>query len=387
MTSNGFSSQASSSVRPTLRRRLYHLLLSIVVSVLKPLIIRPAYPYAGRKTDIWICVSTMHILMAASRPVREGTPIFVFYTDIHNQSDFASALGLPCAKLGLVPLFREIWKGLITLRKVRIFAPHVSTHIMSPRQFKCFQMLRAQDRITYYDDGFSSLSRRTHLFRDDFIPQGALIHTWSYAYLLDRRHNDRIAPIAPLEGLIQLTARAPWLEGLKAGQPESALMPLSPSAGAESLLPPIKPDSRPSTTCILSSKSLHSSAAWQASQQRPMEHRTYYIPHYKDSKNDPALVAAMENIIPAQVELFLLSFSRYADVELLFGVTSSVILLMELVLASPHMHHLHLVSCIDTTAIKATDTDEYMDFMKALNWYQNHPRLRAKGVSMATMHV
>jgi hypothetical protein len=75
--------------------------------------------------------------------------------------------------------------------------------------------------------------------------------------------------------------------------------------------------------------------------------------------------------------------SRHSSVDLFFGVSSSVILLLELVLESLCHHHLNLISCINPPFAKTSDLDEFEDFMLALKWYQNNPKLKTNDISIS----
>jgi hypothetical protein len=358
------------------------------VFIFRRFFVCPSSPVLGRRSTLWICVSSMHVLLAASRPANENRRDVVFYTRLKDQACLASSLGLACTRLELVWLLVEIWRGILLFRKIEILVPHVSPYIMSPSLLTFFQKLQAHGLLAYYDDGMSSLSRRTHLFRQRFIPPKALIHAWNFEGLRALRRNGPVFPLSSLPRLMSLLSTRPWLAGFRLDAvPANSLASHSAVLGqcVQALTTPgdhVGRVDHGSLTFVLASKSLNPMAAPLRQRLKHPDATTYYLPHYQSEKNCSAISKELIRIFPAQPELFLFCVSRHVSVDLFFGVTSSVVLLMELILAGPYCHRLKLFPCIDLRLSRGRHWDECEDYIALLDHYRRAFRLEAKGIEL-----
>lgn len=358
------------------------------VFIFRRFFVCPSSPGLGRRSTLWICVSTMHVLLAASRPANENRRDFVFYTRLKDQACLASSLGLACARLELLWLLLEIWRGILLFQKVEILVPHVSPYIMPPSLLAFFQRLQAHGLLAYYDDGMSSLSRRTHLFCQRFIPQKALIHAWNFEGLRALRRNEPVFPLSSLLRLMSLLSNRPWLAGFRLDTvPANSLACHSAALGqcVQALATPDDHVGRVdhgSLAFVLASKSLNPMAASLRQRLKHSNATTYYLPHYQSQKNCSAISKELTSIFPTQPELFLFCASRHVSVDLFFGVTSSVVLLMELILAGPRCHRLKLFPCIDLRLSKDRHWDECEDYITLLDHYRQAIPLEAKGIEL-----
>lgn len=256
-----------------------------------------------------------------------------------------------CSRKLLFPLLRHFFfRILFQVENPILYLPHLSRHIFSSNQLLLLKFISKLDIISYYDDGMTLVSSSGVLWKDNLLPieQHRLIG-WNYAFRGSSCPERSVSIASAYAGLTKSFSVSSLVNMPNFHEPCE-----SSHCGKKKL--------------IIASKWLD----WNALDRlNPLDNPTEYcyIKHYRPSKNN----VLYEKLIPnwdavPNLELSLpssiLSFSHCY-----FGVTSTILFVLDVLLDSSLLIETIFVPLIDTNSCDYPG--EAADFIEALRPYSD----------------
>lgn len=171
-------------------------------------------------------------------------------------------------------------------KKAVIVVPHISNAIFTDRQLTALRFLDCFGLVTHYDDGMAVASQCGILWHAGVLTQSPeMLITWDYRFV-SRRNNENLASCGQ--------AYRSFRTMMARDTTETEALP----AGLESVT------SDQAAPLIISSKWIDIAAIRKRLRNLQQLERAWYVPHYRSSKNDPALMEEA-NLWPAKPNLEL----------------------------------------------------------------------------------
>ncbi len=321
----------------------------------------------SQATNVCFCISTLHAMCSvASSTATEANTIF-FYTPYSKRlHGFISKLGFRvyCVSDYRVSmlLLSEVFYG----KKVIAWIPHASPLGFSPFVRRLILTLDSLLSVKYIDDGMGFISRNTLVYRMGYIRRDEQIHSWNFlssptkagfpatvsrsqfqrALEVIRSHNPSL--------ISQGMKRIRGLSASKAGCP---------------------------VNLILGSKLLDADLCFRHVEQNDPRRQTYYVPHYNVTKNYPVIALRFPSVDLEMPEFGLLGIAEAVSCRIYFGVTISIVFLIELLLRNDSSRAVEFVF-VGERCCQGPHGEELIDFRRLLNHYQAQKALRDKGINI-----
>jgi len=316
--------------------------------------------------NLCFCFSTLHVIqnLAASSLTQKDTCLFYGIFSRH-LSGFIRKLEFQslCAsdtKVILV-LFAQAWRG----KRFAVWIPHLAPHY-TPFVRRLLRELCAHECVYYIDDGFGFLSRDTYLFQMNYIPANAVIHSWDFTGPHPEAGFPAIVQRSRFSQALSIVQeRCPNLlnQGLSKLRADKADAPLIP------------------INFVLASKLLDVDFCLSKLNSQETLSRSFYIPHYDPAKNIEQVSSTLPSLKLDMPEFGLLGIAEHLPCRVFFGLTSSIIILLELLLCRNSSHSFELVFA-GQESCQNPRHEELMRFKSLLSRYSGHVELRHHNISI-----
>lgn len=219
----------------------------------------------------------------------------------------------------------------------------------------------------FFDDGLGFFTRESHIYRQGWIARDATLHSWDYSL------NEFMAREAS-----RLRRRSSFARALALVQ--SHAPSFFQASGAE--IPCSDAGAR--LNIFLASRCLDFSVCSPILRSINRVESTYYVPHYNVDKNDRHMMARLPLLRFALPEFGLLAMAQCTFLRLYFGITSTAINLLELMLRSDLVYRLECVFPLGASADHAANQD-VMAFAALLDRYKKLELLSARGIDIRVL--
>lgn len=321
----------------------------------------------GKIVNLCFCISTIHLVQNISDPyiTRENTYFFAGYFS-QNVLRIAEKLGFRSDLLSgsrvLTFLIAHVCRG----HRFMLWIPHLGVEDYTPFVRSFIGELYAFQSVQYIDDGMGFLSRDTLIYQRGYIPSFARIYSWDFMALpsdaglpltTKRSHFQRAIEVARTaysflldQGLNQVSQHMQLRHGI-----------------------PVE--------IVLSSKLLDVDFCLRNLVQCYPPYQAFYIPHYNGNKNYEQLASTLHNLSLEIPELGLLGIAEHLPCRIFFGVTSSIVILIEMLLRLNSTVHVELIYAGHDDRQDA-HSSELMCFKKLLIHYQQLDVVREKCIDI-----
>lgn len=327
----------------------------------------------GPVLHLCCCCSTQHIVANLADPALAAQPTILIpslrATHLHA---FAGRLGRRCLPpcSAAVPGILVLW--VLCGGRIKAWVPH-----LCPLEFpaRLLRVLREMERfaaLSYFDDGLGAVSRQVAIYREGWLPRDAPIHSWD--------HWSRPAA-AGFPATLHRSSFGRALRLVESRDPSLCRQGLPPLQ-RHGLAPPRQGFWPERVTVVLASRHLDAERCLRLSGATNGRLPAFYVPHYRPEKNDPELMKTLSPLPMEMPEFGLLGLVQSVPCQIFFGVSSTVVFLMELLFRVPKRLPVQLVFCpVDAGALGCAD--ELQAFRRLMNHYQSLAIFSAKGLSMA----
>jgi hypothetical protein len=251
----------------------------------------------------------------------------------------------------ILPLLRCFFSYILLEKKIPlIYLPHLSIHIFSKEQLLLLQFISKFDLISYYDDGMTLVSSAGILWKDNLLPieQHKLIG-WGYSFRGYCCSGNTVSIASAYRNLVKSFVLSDF--------PSQSQIHAS------------------NDSCLLRKKKLIIASKWldwdALDMLNPLDNPTAYcyVKHYRQSKNNLSYEKFITNW-DASPNLELSLPSRIsAFSHCYFGVTSTILFVLDVLLESSSLIETIFVPLIN---INSCDyPEEAADFIQALRAYSD----------------
>ena len=237
-------------------------------------------------------------------------------------------LALKSDVLTAASLLTAILTANICARNIKIWVPHLHPGGYDHFNYRLFQNLELFSALKFYDDGMSSVSDKTYLYQQGFLPYNRAVHTWDFIYTQNpQTTRSNVKAISKLDKLYQIAQNYPASISSLADFND----PLSLSKNFDPFFVHDRFSSKPPTEqtlpcIIIASKGLDYCNVIAATTKDDSFREIYYIPHYVSAKNDQRIYSFTTVISTKIVELSLFDLLKRTDFVVYFAVTSSILI-------------------------------------------------------------
>jgi hypothetical protein len=333
--------------------RFYFLLTWLTINTI--LSIKLALDRLSKKstkseTQIWICGSKIHLLLALSKNLNKSVPL-IFNSETLKISNSSFSSRIEIKNFSLIELIKTLAIQIIRFEDFRIFVPHISPYMFSEQSQYVLWKLWESGLISYFDDGMSLISKNTHLFKDGYIPAQIPIISWNYRFI-DSSCPEYIVSTSSLMSLIKQGSKSIDLSGRLARNSYHSIK-------SQEL------------TIIVASKWMDNAKVNKLLDiHKTDKQECIYFPHYLEQKNSPdflenCFIPKFEFLEYELISLFRFDFRKK---RIIFGVTSTLILLLDLVSKKE-------INSFDANFVGSdklageNGLQEYRDYLKILRFY------------------
>jgi hypothetical protein len=313
----------------------------------------------------------MHLIANLADPALARQPaILIRPVEAIHLRPLADRLGCHClpANPRLVATILVAW--ILGGGRIHVWVPHLSPLDFPASLRAVLLQMGADGALRYFDDGLGCVSRESSVYRNGWVPRQATLHSWDY-------WSEPASASFPVTVNRSSFARA--LELVQSRAPGLCWqgIPLLESQGL--LGAPRGTQSWP-VALALASSHLDPVRVFERLAAPAQGSPAFYLPHYNAAKNDPTLMKlpVLRFDVP---EFGLLGLAQHRPFSLLFGVTSTVLVLLELLFRAPVTYPVTFVCCASGCG-EAAAPDERLSFLRLLAHYRDLPLFSAKGLAM-----
>jgi hypothetical protein len=257
--------------------------------------------------------------------------------------------------------------------------PHVSPHILHTYGFSALKILSDRDLVNFYDDGMTSISSKSNLYLSAYIPQHFHINSWDYLFLRDQSFRQHVKPLSSINKALSLLKQFPSLYDFSIKRESHEQIKSSELISISKLEKLSTLNSKSGKAIILSSKSLEETVVFDNLKQEEFS-EIYYVPHYRPTKNNQKFMELKLFNHSGFVEYSLLNLCLQTPLLIFHGVTSTVILLTEFLLRQDKSINVKFVFCSTQDYCRSADRQEYVDYIKVLEYYSLLHVTASKGI-------
>lgn len=321
----------------------------------------------GRRVlQLFFCCSTWHLIANVADPALTGSAaIIVRSVHATHLRGLARRFQLPiiAPRGSVVAAILILW--VLSGGVVNVWLPHLSPSDFPGHFLRSFlSSLEAQGVARFFDDGLGFFTRESHIYRQGWIARNATLHSWDYSL------NEFMA-----RECSRLRRRSSFARALALVQ--SHAPSLFQASGAE--IPCCDAGAR--LNIFLASRCLDFSVCSPILRSINGPESTCYVPHYNVDKNDRRMMTRLPLLRFELPEFGLLAMAQRTSLRLYFGITSTAINLLELILRSDLGYRLECVFPIGTSPDHAANQDA-MAFAALLGRYKKLELLSARGVDI-----
>lgn len=316
---------------------------------------------SSASSPIWVLVNSNHLMLGLEYARQINTK--VSFSDIgdtdlsHWRQSLRISITRYCSRSLILPILRHLLSRILwQKRKPILYAPHLSMSLFSRSQLSLLRFISKLDLISYYDDGMTLVSNSGILWKENLLPteQRRLIG-WNYTFRGCACPELCVSIASAYSSLAKSFAISRFTYQSIKYEPYNNL-------GGKRL--------------IIASKWLD----WEALDKlntldNPVEY--CYVKHYRQSKNNLLYEKVIDNWDAApNLELSLPSnISSFSHCY--FGVTSTILFVLDVLLHSSSTIKTMFVPLIDKNS--CDHPEEAEDFMKALSAYSDRLNIDLPG--------
>ena len=325
---------------------------------------------SNQSTSICFCCSTLHAICNIADPLMTETNTVFFYTL------YASHLYEFIRRLGFKAFGSSDWRvGLVLLseaargNQIVIWIPHLSPLDYSHFVRSLILGLTAFQSVKHIDDGMGFVSNETHIYRIGYLSGSELIHSWDFL------------PMPSKVGFPATLNRSQFRHALEVVRLRN---PSLISQGLARIREISAAQTCTHVNLILAAKLLDADLCLRQLGQSDQPSQTLYIPHYNAVKNDSRLAILFPNLNLAIPEFGLLGIAEVMPSRIFFGVTSSAIFLIELLLRVDTSQAVEFVF-VGTQHCNDAHAREVIMFRELLSHYQGQRALKEKDIHIQVL--
>lgn len=249
----------------------------------------------------------------------------------------------------IVPAFAGLVRKMINKEARSVYIPHLSKMMFSELQYRVIQILQYLGLVGYFNDGMVSVSLNGILWSNGLIHQSVSdIIKWNYSFLSLSEKASAVSPVKTYLSWQVSRQKTDYKSKDFSGR-------VSLHSGSTSVL-------------VIASKWIN----WLAVKRAVLNHaeaQIVYIPHYQNHKNDKGLVSIssvwkpypnIELALPQQINNYFYCY---------FGVTSSILYVLEILKTLGVDSFTHFIPAIDHDSCNYKGEAE--DFMSCLQVYSS----------------
>jgi hypothetical protein len=315
-----------------------------------------------RELAIALVATEFHILQNISLKSRiRGQPAkLLLYAvkciDLSRLQFAANALGTSLSYVSFNCLATKLLQSSLRRCITFVYIPHLSEYLTDDICHAFIKTLHGKGIVRFYDDGLAAACRQNHHIMTNALPKSSTIYTWDYAFLQSITESNAV----PRSSL----AKSRWLLRTHFSMDIEAFKNIL--IGSTNSGYPNNP------FLVMASKGLSLALIKECLNLKEMAD-CYYIPHYQPQKNNSYLISSTRLIRVAHLEASLLGLLETSHFSICFGITSTILYLLDAVLAHSSTYKnisANFFFCCDSNLLSAEDVYEYDDFKTAIMAYK-----------------
>jgi hypothetical protein len=321
----------------------------------------------SKTKNLCFCYSTLHAIQNIADPhkKRQNTCFFpgIF---AHSLLGFVDSLGFRSAPSTGANVLIFIIANACRGYRITVWIPHLGPEDLTPFVRRLIGELDGFQSVQYIDDGMGFLSRDTLIYQRGYISSTAQIHSWDFMAL-------------PSEAGFPPTAVRSHFQ--RAIEVVRTTYPFLLNQGLRQLGQQMHQKGEIPVSLVLSSKLIDVDFCLRSLVLCYPPCQAFYIPHYNASKNHSQLDLTLHKLPLEMPEFGLLGIAEQLPCRIFFGLTSSIVILIEMLL--------RLNSRVDVVLVYAghdgrqdTCSGQLMHFKKLLIHYQQLSAVREKGINI-----
>jgi hypothetical protein len=328
------------------------------------------------RQDLFICASSIHILQCISRDYYRPSHSYFFYGKGTNLKNLFLQLHIKNKIINASDLIKAILLVIWHRKSLRVWVPHLSEYILPCFCLSLLTELDNKNFIYYYDDGTSAFTKSNLINVECLLPKNASISSWNYIFIGKKGFPQGIEKVSHFDRALLLLDHNPSLGSYSFVRQHQSENSASIYEGdcQVALTPPSK------KILVMASKSLDNSELLRCLSFQDLSH-AIYIPHYRKSKNHALFNSLSIFMHSGFLEFSLYSLCKSDSVEIYHGITSTVLILTELLLRCPLP--VNVVFIFMPTRLLETETrkQELSDYVQVLQYYKYSRLVQEKGIT------
>lgn len=327
--------------------------------------------------QLYICASSMHIIQCMSQvgdPTAQSHFFYGNHSNLSKEFDKVDIHGMPISGFALA---KFILTSILTRKSLKVWLPHLSLQILSNFCYSLLREIQINGFLCFFDDGTSSFTENNIINRKGYLPTGFSVSSWNYMFLGQEGFPQGIQKISSFEKALQILLDHPSIGGVRF---------------VNSIC-----DQSFNTACSVNAlKSMHSERMIIALASKHLDNESIlsqlsltsaknvvYAPHYRMGKNHLELNKITKLWHCGFLEYSLYELCRSKSTVIYHGITSTVLILIELLVRCPQIVDVKFIFQPIKTVSDNYIELEKADYIKALNFYRSSDWTRKKGIQFA----
>jgi hypothetical protein len=317
--------------------------------------------------NICLCYSPIHVLINIADPSVTSQGTF-FFPGIFASRLIAvvEALGFNSEPLSNQSFILALVSSVSRGHRFIVWVPHLGPDDLPPFVRQVIRELEPLQAVRYIDDGFGFLARDTLIYEKKYISPDATIYSWDFKVPLSEMGMPPVVVRSCFQRAIKIVMTTyPYLLNQGLGQISCQMQQKCPTP----------------VSIVLASKLLDVDFCLRKIASCAKSCQSFYVPHYNVLKNYAPLARALASLPLEVPEFGLLGIALSMPCRIFFGLTSSIIILIELLLRFDFAHSVELVYAVDR--LRTDPRSSQLDsFNTILTRYQKLDGFRHRSINI-----
>lgn len=244
-----------------------------------------------------------------------------------------------------------------------LLLPLLAEYLFDQKTYELVCALFKFGFVSFYDDGLAGACSKTQNMIRGLVPSREKIFSWDYSFIAFSKGYPQTVTRSSLSASRKLLRSSLKDEYLVFSNYFENIQCCSDNKVINANI-------------ILSSKGLSLPLVLECIGKSALR-QTVYVPHYQKWKNNNFLINACVVLNPQNLESALLGLVENQSCRILFGISSSVLYVLEACLSTLRSNkglHYEMILCCNTAELDKDSSHEYEDFSKVIMSY-NRDRL------------